>query len=344
MRIACLLFTAALVSTPALADHTGPTAAGSGGGINVLGADTLDEGQSSIGFRLIYAKPDQRSDAELEALAGQHIHAHNTDYNLTAAVGFAYGITHHLTVSAELPYVRRDELREGEHFHVGGQAINQVVELGDVAGFGDMSILAKYGLTHSNHAGFALIGGIKVPTGSTHKHSDEGERLETEHEPGTGSWDPIVGAAGGMKLGALQLNGSVLYQFSGKGAQDTRLGDRAQGGLSLSHRFGPSEHHRDEGSEDHHEHGEADHAEPHGHQSWDAFVELTGEWEEMQKIYGEIEDASGGKSIWLTPGARFNSADGLSVAAAVGVPLWQHIRASHPDNDYRPTLSVGHAL
>ena len=127
MRHNVLLLATAFIAAPALADHTGPTGVGSGGGLNVLTAETLDEGQSSIGFRLTYTQPDQRSDEVLEALAGEHIHAHNTDYNLNAAAGFAYGITHHLTVSAELPYVRRDDLREGEHSHVGGQAINEVV-------------------------------------------------------------------------------------------------------------------------------------------------------------------------------------------------------------------------
>jgi hypothetical protein len=183
MRPCILLLASALVSTSALADHTGPTAVGSGGGITVLGSDTLDEGQSSVGFRLTYTRPDQRSDEELEALAGQHIHAHNTDYNLNSAAGLAYDFTHYLTVSVELPYVRREGFREGEHAHIDEQTINEVVQLGDVAGIGDASLLVKYRLTHSESGGFALLGGIKVPTGGTHKRSNEGERLETEHRP-----------------------------------------------------------------------------------------------------------------------------------------------------------------
>jgi hypothetical protein len=345
MRSCILLLATALISTPALADHTGPTGAGASGGITVFSPDTLDEGQASAGFRLTYTRPSQRSDGELEGLAAQDIDAHNTDYNLNAAMGVAYGITHHLTVSAELPYVRRDSLREGELSDVDGQATSEVVQLGNVAGIGDASLLAKYRLTHGESGGFALIGGIKMPTGSTHKRGNEGERLETEHQPGTGSWDPIIGASGGVKLGGLQINASGLYQFSTNGAQDTRLGDRAQGGVSLSHRFGPPDHHdHDDGDEDHHEHGGHEHGAPHCHQSWDVFVELTGEWEGRQKVSGEIEEASGGKSVWFTPGARFNSASGFSIAGAVGVPVWQDIRASHPDNDYRLTLSAGHAL
>jgi hypothetical protein len=330
----------AFIASPALADHVGPGGVG-GGSINVISPDTLDSGEAAIGLRLTYGRPERRPDAELEALAGRHIHAHNTDYNLNGSLGVAYGLTHRLTVSLELPYVRRDDLREGTHSHVAGQAVSGVEALGSVAGVGDSSLLARYRLTDSPKAMFTLIAGIKAPTGSTHRRSGAGERLETEHQPGTGSWDLIAGASFGAKAGPLRLTASALYQYSGEGAQQTRLGDRAQAGLALSHRFGPPEH-RHEAAGDHDQGGGGHgHTAPHGHRSWDAFVELTAEWEGRQRVAGEIEEASGGKAIWLTPGARFNSAAGFSVALAVGAPLWQRIRASHPDNDYRVTLSIG---
>jgi hypothetical protein len=345
--ILCVLLLASTAASPALADHMGPTGVGTGTSLNVLSPDTLEKGDVSAGFRITYTRPDQRSDEELEALAAEHIHAHNTDYNLNAAVGASYGVTDRLTISAELPFVRRDHLREGEHSHVGGETINEVVELGDVSGVGDLSLIAKYKLLDGEGAKFALLGGLKMPTGSTHKRSDEGERLETEHQPGTGSWDPIVGAAFGTELGPINLNASALYQLSGKGAQDTRLGDRAQGGIALSHHFGAAEHHHDEGGHHHeeaeHHHDEGAH-EHHEHSSWDTFVEATGEWEGRQKVDGEVEGASGGKSIWVSPGARFNSASGFTIVGAVGIPVWQDIRPSHPDNDYRLTLAIGHAF
>src|SRR6476661_1136255 len=160
-----------LASSPALADHMGPTGVGTGGGMAVFGPGTLDAGHGAAGFRLTYTRPEQRRDETLEALAGQHIHAHNTDYNLNASLGVAYGVSHHLTVSAELPYVRRDRLREGTHSHSGGQAINEVEQLGSVAGIGDLNLLAKYRLTEGGDGGFALIAGLKLPTGSTRKRS-----------------------------------------------------------------------------------------------------------------------------------------------------------------------------
>ncbi len=320
------------LASPTLADHTGPTGVGSsGGGIDVQGPETLEAGHFSIGLRAMATVPEDRSDSELETLAAQHIHAHTGDYTLNAAVGAAYGVTDRLTISAELPYIRRDKLREGAHSHSAGVTTNEVVPLGSVSGVGDMSLLAKYSLAGG---ALALIGGIKAPTGSTHSHALSGERLETEHQPGTGSWDPIAGAALGVPLGWAKLDASVLYQFSGKGAQATRLGDRLQAGLALSHRFGPPEHHHvDQGGE--HE---------HHHASWDVFGSATVEWEGRQSMAGAVEAESGGATMWLTPGLRYNSATEFSLAAAVGVPLWQNIRASHPDNRLRLIVSLGKAF
>lgn len=329
---------AALValSTPALADHTGPSGVGSGSGLDVFSPDTLDEGHGAIGLRLLYTRPDHRSDQELAALAAEHVHAHNTDYNLNASVGVAYGVTHRLTLSAELPYLRRDDLREGEHSHVGGIATNEVERLGTVSGIGDLNLLAKYRLTGEEGVRFAVVGGIKVPTGSTHKRDLEGERLETEHQPGTGSWDPILGASAAVKAGLVQFTASALYQFAGKGAQDTRLGDRMQGGISVSHHFGePPE------AEHHHESSEHEHHVREARDSWDAFVELGGEWEGRQEIAGTVESESGGTWVYAAPGVRFNSRNGWSAAAAIAVPIWQHIRQSHPNNDFRAMVSLG---
>jgi hypothetical protein len=334
----CAATSVALAATPALADHTGPTGVGSsGGGIDVQGPETLEAGHFAVGARVSVTVPDDRSDAELEALAAQHIHAHNSDYNLNAAVGAAYGVTDRLMLSAELPWIRRDALREGEHSHSGGVTTSEVVPLGSVSGFGDVSLLAKYHLTAGPGGGVALIGGVKLPTGGTHQRSLDGERLETEHQPGTGSWDPILGAAFGADLGWATLNGSALYQVSGKGAQATELGDRLQAGLALSHRFGPPEHH-------HHDEGEAHEPHDHHHASWDVFASTTVEWEGRQTIAGAVEPESGGTVVWLTPGVRYNAPSEFSIAAAVGVPLWQHVRASHPDNGYRAIVSLGRAF
>lgn len=329
-----------ICAAPAFADHAGAGSFGSGGGISVFGPDTLDGGKWAAGLRLVYTRPEQRSDAELAELAGHHVHAHNSDYNLNASAGVAFGVTPRLTLSAELPYVRHDDMREGTHSHSGGGATNGVEQLGSVSGIGDVNLLAKYRLTEGEGAGFAVIGGIKLPTGSTTRRSIEGERLETEHQPGSGSWDPMFGASASTNYGAVQLTASALYHVSTRGAQRTRLGNRLQGGLALSHRFGEPRPHTHVDTHRHHPDTLHEHVEAR-RSTWDAFVELAGEWEGRQRIDGEVEQASGGSWVWLAPGVRFNTASGWSAGAGIAVPVWQRIRASHPDNRYRLTLSLG---
>jgi hypothetical protein len=102
-------------------------------------------------------------------------------------------------------------------------------------------------------------------------------------------------------MGSIRLTASGLYQFSTKGAQHTRLGNRFQGGIALSHRFGPAPHVHAP-SHNHHHGDELDEHHEHAHSSWDGFVELGGEWEARQKIGGQIEEASGGKWAWVAPG------------------------------------------
>jgi hypothetical protein len=54
-----------------------------------------------------------------------------------------------------------------------------------------------------------------------------------------------------------------------------------------------------------------------------------------------FEAFSGGRSLCVSPGASYTWAIGLSASFAVSLPLWQNIRPSHPDNDYRLSLSLG---
>ena len=92
------------IGSPAWADHSVVTGAGDQGAtLNVTSPDTLEAGSAAAGTRLTFTRPEQRSDAELAAFAGRHVHAHNSDHLLNAVVGVSYGLTDRLTLSAELP-------------------------------------------------------------------------------------------------------------------------------------------------------------------------------------------------------------------------------------------------
>ena len=323
---------ALLPVVPAHADHPSPSAGGSlrGGGLQVSGPETLSAGTTAVQLTTVFVKPERRRNSTLAGLAGDHVHAHASDYSLRAAFTAAFGISDRLTVIASLPFIRHDEIREGEHSHGHGGAVNSVVNRGSISGVGDATILAKYGLLRTDQGGLALLAGVKAPTGSTKKRDREGERFETEHQPGSGGWDLLLGTAGGVPVGSFQLDGSAMYQRVGKGAMRTRLGDRLVAGLALSRRFGAADDHHPADAE-----GEA-----HGHSSWDAFAELTTEWEDRQAIAGEPDEHSGGHGVFLSPGVRFNAASNWSAAAQVGVPIRQRIGKSHPDTAFRLAFAL----
>lgn len=62
-----LLIGAALLAlnSPALADHMGPSGFGSGGGMSVFSPETMDGGHWAAGLRLVYTRPERRSDEQL---------------------------------------------------------------------------------------------------------------------------------------------------------------------------------------------------------------------------------------------------------------------------------------
>jgi hypothetical protein len=132
--------------------------------------------------------------------------------------------------------------------------------------------------------------------------------------------------------------------MSTMGSQHTRLGNRLQGGIAVSHRFGEAPHGPAESHNHHHGDELDEHHAEHPHSSWDAFVEVAGEWEARQRVDGDTEQASGGKWVYVSPGLRFNAASGWSMGAGVALPIWQRIRASHPDNRFRLTMSLGRSF
>ena len=328
----------AITSTAGWADHAGPGGgAASAGPIHTVTAGTLAQGRWATGLRFSLTRPDQLSDAELQRRSAAGIDAHDTRYGLIASVGLAYGLTDDLMISAELPFVRRDRIREGD---AGAGAVDV---RGTSQGIGDLSLLLKYRLAHGAHWGFAAIAGLKAPTGTTHRRDLAGARFETEHQPGTGSWDPIGGLAFSAGRGANAIDASFLYQRGTLGAQATRLGDRAEAGLAFSHRFGPVE-----GGEDHDDGDDADgdgrHHHHHHHAALDGIIELNAEWEGRQTVAGSVDPFSGGRSLWLSPGLRYVAASDWSLSGSIGVPIYQRIRASHPDNAFRASISLGRSF
>jgi hypothetical protein len=355
----CLAY---LPASPAHAHHpSGVSSAGGAGPIATISATTLEQGHSAAAVFFEMVKIDAFSDAQLATFAGQHVHAHSLDAILAPTLVYAYGITNDLTIIGRLPVVIRTDIREGEHHHGhGGAVLNAAVERGDSAGIGDLTLLGQYRFLddRNSRTEAALLLGVKAPTGRTGVDDDAGVRFETEFQPGSGSWDGLVGLALTQRAGVWSFDANVLYQLATKGAQETDLGDRFLYNAAVSYRLGgappgskpmyvgampePMYHGGPKG------HGGHGHRHVHKHKepspsgpALDLVLEFNGEWHDRQEAAGVIDPNSGGNVVYLSPGVRV-SWEQWSGFASVGVPVVNHVNGVQAEPEWR--LLAGVAL
>jgi hypothetical protein len=356
-RAAATLGALALASLqPDLAHAHHPSGVANTGGagpINTISATTLERDASSVSVMFEATKFAAFSDTQLADFAGRHIHAHSIDAILMPSLSYAYGLTNDLTVSLRLPYVIRTDIRAGEHAHGHGGIISNTAEaFGDADGLGDLTALAQWRILNNpaTRTEWAVLFGVKAPTGATDR-TGAGELLETEFQPGSGSWDGLIGLAATQRFNGWALDASALYTLGTRGAQDTDLGDRLQYGIAVSWRmlgeahaaermhagvYVPT-HGRTDASHDTHVHP----APPRGPSgpALDLVLELNGEWHAHQTIAGVQDANSGGHVLYLAPGLRL-SAQSWSGFVSVGVPVVNDLNGVQAEADWRVVTGV----
>jgi outer membrane putative beta-barrel porin/alpha-amylase len=211
-----------------------------------------------------------------------------------------------LELSASLPYIER------EHAHALQESPGQFVPSHwKYQGLGDAIVMATwhaYGSPVASAGEFALLGGVKLPTGVTDVGEVNGEAPEPPARPGTGSTDvmaslqytrsPMVWAPGGRGT-PLPLALSAVGRWNGKGTDDYRVGDEWHVSLSTAYEVVPRLsvlaqvnflHHGRDGV------GNTD-AEP---------------------------EHTGGESVFLTPGLRAALPGGATVYGYYQVRAYEH--------------------
>lgn len=294
------------------------------GPVTTMSADTMLKGDLAGSFEFDYLRFNTRSDAELRALDDAHVHAHDTDYIQRGSLGLAYGFSDRLTLGLRIPYIRAVGRRAAEHTH---GAESPILDLGTAAGLGDISVVGQYALTTGSGAGprwrSAVLGGLKLPTGETRVHDNRGHRLGAHDQPGSGSWDPILGVVGSVSGERWSVDGNLIYTHATKGAQDTKLGSLVEFRASVSYAL-----------RDHDADADID---------WDVTValELTGESLGKDEVSGITEEHTGGAYALLGPALRVTSPRGISFYGAAGFEVWEDVRDHAPPPDYRVMAGIG---
>jgi len=206
-----------LAASASWADHGKGTVGG-----RTISPRTLHEEDSSIetGFR--YQRSETFSDDRLLTEAANGHDIHSVDWLAEFSISGTYGITDHLNVSLSLPFEVLHGFRFVEDDGVNPPAVNGA---NSIVGMGDATLLGKYSFAASDIE-MAVLAGVKIPTGSTSQLDNSGNPLEPDHQPGTGSWDPLLGVAAAHQFESFTLGGSVFYRLTTEGRHEFKPGQQ----------------------------------------------------------------------------------------------------------------------
>jgi len=309
-----VMFFLLLNANDVFAHHpSGGAGTGLAGPIRTISASTLKEGKWSLGIQAEFIKLNTFSDRKLLGFAANGHDVHTFDSVFHASLSAGYGITDDLMLSMRIPYVFINDVKEAH-----GDEPDEVHRHGDVKGIGDLTVLGHYRFVKMNDAKFesALLVGLKVPTGNTHKKDINGERFETEHQPGSGSWDPMVGISATKRFDSVSLDANLLYTIATKGAQKTDLGDQLSYNIALSYRALREKI------------------------SLDLILEMNGEWKQKQKIDGVKDKNSGGNELFLSPGVRVLFNKSWMTYLSVGIPVIRDLNGIQTDTRLKTVFGI----
>lgn len=306
-----------LMSGTVLAHHA-PVVTGTSqaGPVLTTSAATLQKGRLALTLQASYVSMDDFSDNELHGFAEQGNDVHTFDYLYSISAVAAYGITDDLTLSLRVPYRSIDNIREAH-----SDEPDEIHQHGDSDGIGDMTLMAHYRFLKipARQLESTVIFGIKLPTGQTDEEDIHGERFETEHQPGSGSWDPMIGVAVTKRLERISLDADLRYTLATEGSQDTDLGDLMNYDLAVSYHIP-------------------------GKIMLDLVLEANGEWKQKEEIDGSKDENSGGHILYLSPGMRVRLNNSVSAFISVGIPVIQDLNGIQSDTNFRTLLGISFVL
>ncbi len=289
--IIVFLLISILAFQPVWAHHGGEgvTGVGLAGPIITVPAYTLPKGLKFINLLTDYTNFNTFSNEKLIELDKRHEHIHDTSNLLTPNIGAGYGLTDNLTIGIRLPYIFRFGIKDVHDANVGkaGNAIGP----GDITFFGQYRFLKN----EKHHLNAALLTGLKIPSGVRRTRDRDGDLFEADEQPGSGSWDPLLGLAISKKIRQFSLDANGLYKFSTRGSQGSDLGDIVNYNLAVSYRL----------IKDGDLYETNKKPTSNKKSSMDLILEANGLWSQKPNtIHGFVDENHGGSLIYLSPGLR----------------------------------------
>ena len=222
-----------------------------------------------------------------------------------------HAVTGDLTLGLTLPTVQKEL-----EFKTSSGKTSQVTS----SGFGDLSLVGVYRFYRRDvpraTTQFSLIGGFKAPTGSTSERDrnapaftgTSGKRLPRPLQPGSGSWDGIMGIAGFQNLDQLSFYGSVQGKINGED-------DNFRFGNNLHYDF------------------TVDYVTL-AERNLFFVLEFNGINAGRNEENGRKARNSGGHSLFISPGIEYLPLPYLILESSVQIPIAQDLNGSQPEKRF----------
>jgi hypothetical protein len=236
-----------------------------------------------------------------EANGGQSLHV----IQIPTILG--YNLATDAVVNVVVPYLVK-EMKTADKRHL------------DARGVGDISLTGKYRLYREDvprgSTQFSLIGGLELPTGSTTKRKD-GVKLPRPLQLGSGGVDPFFGLAASWISAFHAVEGGVQFKYNSR-HDGFRFGTVTHYDIAYAYQLYPKW--------------------PIENAQLSLLLEFNGEHRERNVRGGNKVSASGGDTIFLSPGIQYIFLDNALVETSFQFPVLDRVNGKQLQQDYRVLL------
>ena len=221
-----------------------------------------------------------------------------------------YGVNRDFTLGVTIPYLRK--------------TLSTLTFATTVEGMSDIILAAKYRYFINNYLGgttqFAVVSGVKLPTGDTNARDPLGALLPMPDQLGSGSTDYFLAWSGSwFSRYSRSFHVSVLYKGNTEGDRNFRFGDLINYNLSANWLV---------------------YSQPYPRPELYFGVELNGETTRRHEASGAKVADSGGHRLFLSPTFHFFLSRNWNLEGSIQVPIFEDLNGTQPEEN-KPRFFLG---
>lgn len=291
---------------------------GTGGGATTIPAITLKSGVFSLCLRTELTEFEPISDTKLLEKAEKAGSFDAIDRTFLHTMDVGYGVTDDLTLGLNIGWFEAINFRESE-------LEDDEVEVfqANPDGITDLWLSGKYRFLRGPQGHYAILAGVKFPTGVDDRENDAGEKLEAVEQPGSGSYDFSTGLAYSRWLTAdWTLDTNIQYILRTEGARDFKIGDRMDWNIATAYQMVPR----------------------NKYPNFAPVGEINVRYLFRDEENGNDERNSGGTTVFLSPGVRVGVTSRLGVGTSVFFPVFQNVLGEQQETDFKAAVGVSYSF